>query len=142
VLPLRPKSDAPIEFEKWVNRLRNGTRGNVRTVMLDSTKELVAGRTKGLCDERSIQLSRQLSHRDHTHLHLNGVAERLVGIMTSGTRGTSRDSGLPLGFGRKRQHSWICGTAHRRRQTRERRHMSFLRDETRCWSHTFGAWRR
>ena len=56
VLPLNAKSDAPIEFEKWVNRLQNGTRKNVSTVMFESAKELVAGRMKELCDERSIRI--------------------------------------------------------------------------------------
>ena len=76
---MRAKSDAVIEFEKWVSRLQNGTRKNVRIVMFDIEKELVAGRMKELCDERSIRIISSVSYSPSS----NGVAEQLVGIMTS-----------------------------------------------------------
>jgi len=52
----RVKSNAPIEFGKWVNLMENGTDENIRTVIFDNAKELVAGRMKELCDERGIQI--------------------------------------------------------------------------------------
>ena len=45
------KSHALIEFGKWVNLMENSTDKNVRTVIFDNAKELVAGRMKELCDE-------------------------------------------------------------------------------------------
>jgi len=50
----RVKLNAPIEFGKWVNLMENGTDKNVRTVIFDNAKELVAGRMKELCDEHGI----------------------------------------------------------------------------------------
>ena len=46
------KSDPLIEFGKWVNLMENGTDKNVRMVIFDNAKELVAGWMKELCDER------------------------------------------------------------------------------------------
>jgi len=40
----RVKSNAPIEFGKWVNLMENGADEKVRTVMFDNAKELVADR--------------------------------------------------------------------------------------------------
>ena len=46
------KSDPLIKFGKWVNLMENGTNKNVRMVIFDNAKELVARRMKELCDER------------------------------------------------------------------------------------------
>jgi len=83
VLLLGAKSDAPIEFEKWV-----------RTVMFDNAKEFVAGRMKELCDERGIRIISSVPYSPSS----NGIAERLVGVATNGTRAMLRDSGLPPRF--------------------------------------------
>jgi len=40
----RVKSNALIEFGKWVNLMENSTDEKVRTVMFDNAKELVADR--------------------------------------------------------------------------------------------------
>ena len=40
----RVKSNAPIEFGKWVNLMENSTDEKVRTVMFDNAKELVVDR--------------------------------------------------------------------------------------------------
>jgi len=40
----RVKSNALIEFGKWVNLMENGTDEKVRTVMFNNAKELVADR--------------------------------------------------------------------------------------------------
>ena len=42
VLPLRAKSDAPIEFEKWATMIQNGAGRTIKTVMFANAKELVA----------------------------------------------------------------------------------------------------
>jgi hypothetical protein len=56
VLFLRAKSDAPVEFEKWVRRMQNGTGRTIKTVMFDNARELVAGRMREFCDERGIRI--------------------------------------------------------------------------------------
>ena len=56
VLLLRAKSDAPIEFKKWVNLMENGTDKWVKTIMFDNAKELTAGGMKEMCDERGISV--------------------------------------------------------------------------------------
>ena len=71
MLLLRAKSDAPAEFEKWVKLMENGTDKNVRTVMFDNAKELVAGRMKELCDERGIRIITPVPYSPSS----NGVAE-------------------------------------------------------------------
>jgi len=48
------KSNAPIEFGKWLNLMENGTDKNIRTVIFNDAKELVAGWMKELCDEHGI----------------------------------------------------------------------------------------
>ena len=94
VLLLRAKSDAPIEFKKWVNLMENGTDKRVKTVMFDNAKELTAGGMKEMCDERGIHIITSVPFSPSS----NGVAERLVGVATSATRAMLRDSGLPFRF--------------------------------------------
>ena len=91
VLPLRAKSDAPVEFEKWLDLLQNGTGRKVRTVMFDNAKEFVAGRMKELCGERGVRIITSVPYSPSS----NGIAERLVGVATNGTRAMLRDSSLP-----------------------------------------------
>jgi len=95
---LRAKSDAPIEIEKWFDLLQSRAGKNVRTVMFDNAKELVAGRTKELCDERGIRIISSVPYSPSS----NGVAERLVAVTTSGTCAMLRDSGLPPRFWARR----------------------------------------
>ena len=57
VLPLRAKSDAPVEFEKWVALIQNGTDRTIKTVMFDNARELVAGE-----DERVLRPAGDLDH--------------------------------------------------------------------------------
>ena len=42
VLLLRAKSDAPAEFETWVNPVENGREMRIEAVMFDNAKELLA----------------------------------------------------------------------------------------------------
>jgi len=51
----RPK-EQQIKFEKWANLMENGTDKNVRMVIFDNVKELVAGQMKELCNKCSIQI--------------------------------------------------------------------------------------
>jgi hypothetical protein len=91
---LRAKSDAPVEFEKWVDLMQNGSGKNVRTVMFDNAKELVAGKMKELCEQHGIQIISSVPCSPS----LNGIAEHLVGIATSRTHTMLQDSGLPPWF--------------------------------------------
>jgi len=50
----RVKSDPLIKFGKWVNLMENGTDKNIRMVIFDNVKELVARRMKELCNKHSI----------------------------------------------------------------------------------------
>ena len=81
----RVKSNAPIEFGKWVNLMENGTNKNVRTVIFDNAKELVARWMKELCDKRSIQI-----------ILLVPYSPSLNSIATNSTWAISHSSGLPL----------------------------------------------
>jgi len=78
------KSNAPIEFGKWVNLMENGTDKNVRMVIFDNAKELVAGQMKELCDECGIRIISLVPYSPSP----NSVA-------TNGTWAISHGSGLP-----------------------------------------------
>jgi len=94
VLPLRAKLDAPVEFEKWAAMMQNGTGKTIRTVMFDNAKEFVAGKMREFCNERRIRIITSVPYSPS----YNGIAERLVGVATYGTRAMLRDSGLPPRF--------------------------------------------
>ena len=81
------KSNAPIEFGKWVNLMENGTDKNVRTVIFNNAKELVAGQMKELCNERGIQIISSVPYSPSPN-----------SIATNGTWAMSRSSGLPPRF--------------------------------------------
>ena len=49
---LRAKSDASVEFEKWVTMMQNGTGGTIRTVMFDNARKFVEGGMREFYDER------------------------------------------------------------------------------------------
>ena len=69
--------------------MQNGTGRGVRTVVFDNAKELVAGRTGEARDSDYLVPYSPSS---------NGVAKRLVGVTTNGTRAMLRDSNLPPRF--------------------------------------------
>jgi len=83
----RVKSDPLIEFGKWVNLMENGTDKNIRTVIFDNAKELVAGWMKELCDKRGIRIISSVLYSPSP----NSVA-------TNGTWAMSHGSGLPPQF--------------------------------------------
>jgi len=83
----RVKLDPLIKFRKWVNLMENGTDKNVRMVIFDNAKELVAGRMKELCDKRGIQIISLVPYSPSP----NSVA-------TNGTWAMSHGSGLPPRF--------------------------------------------
>jgi len=76
--------NAPIEFGKWVNLMENGTDKNVRTVIFNNAKELVARQMKELCDECGIWIISSVPYSPSP----NSVA-------TNGTWVISHGSGLP-----------------------------------------------
>ena len=94
VLFLRAKSDAPTEFETWVNLVENASQKKIRTVMFDNAKELVAGKMREFCNGHGIRIISSVPYSPSS----NGIAERLVGVATDGTRTMLRDSGLPPRF--------------------------------------------
>jgi len=94
VLPLRAKSDAPAEFEVWAAKMENGTGSTIKAVMFDNAKELVAGRMREYCEQKGIRINSSVPYSPSS----NGVAERLVGVATNGTRAMLRDSSLPPRF--------------------------------------------
>jgi len=80
----RVKSNASIKFGKWVNLMENGTDKNVRMVIFNNAKELVAGQMKELCDERGIRIISSVPYSPSP----NSVA-------TNSTWAISHGSGLP-----------------------------------------------
>jgi len=80
----RVKSNAPIKFGKWVNLMENSTDKNIRMVIFDNAKELVAGWMKELCDEHGIRIILSVPYSPSP----NSVA-------TNGTWAISHGSGLP-----------------------------------------------
>jgi len=94
VLPLREKSDAPIEFEKWATMVQNGAGRTIKTVMFDNAKKLVAGKMRGFCEQQGIRIISSVPYSPSS----NGVAARLVGVATNDTRAMLRDSNLPPRF--------------------------------------------
>jgi len=81
------KSDPLIEFRKWVNLMENSTNKNVRTMIFDNAKELVAGRMKELCDEHGIQIILSVLYSPSPN-----------SVTTNGTWAMSRGSRLPPRF--------------------------------------------
>jgi len=83
----RVKLNAPIEFGKWVNLMENSTDKNIRTVIFDNVKELVARWMKELCDECGIWIILSVLY-----------SPSLNSITTNGTWVMSCSSGLPPQF--------------------------------------------
>jgi len=83
----RVKSDPLIEFRKWVNLMENGTDKNVRTVIFDNAKELVARWMKELCNECGIWFILLVLYSPS----LNSVTTNSTWVMSHG-------SGLPPRF--------------------------------------------
>jgi len=79
------KLNALIEFGKWVNLMENSTDKNVRMVIFDNVKELVAGQMKELCNKHSIQIILLVLYSPSPN-----------SIATKGTQVISHSSGLPL----------------------------------------------
>jgi len=76
--------DPLIEFGKWVNLMENGTDKNIRTVIFDNVKELVARWMKELCDKHSIQIILLVPYSPSPN-----------SIATNGTWAILHSSGLP-----------------------------------------------
>jgi len=83
----RVKLDPLIEFGKWVNLMENNTDKNIRMVIFNNAKELVAGWMKELCDKHSIWIILPVLYLPS----LNSIA-------TNGTWAMSHGSGLPPQF--------------------------------------------
>ena len=78
------KLDPLIKFGKWVNLMENGTNKNVRTVIFNNAKELVARQMKELCNKCGIQIILSVLY-----------SPPLNSITTNGTWAMLRGSGLP-----------------------------------------------
>jgi len=92
----RVKSDPLIEFGKWVNLMENGTDKNVRMVIFNNAKELVAGWMKELCNEHGIQIISSVPYSPSP----NSVA-------TNGTWAMSRGSRLPPRFSAEARGAFV-----------------------------------
>ena len=82
VLFLRVKLDAPTEFERWATMIQNGEGRTIELAMFDNTKELVAGRTRGFCEQQGIRIVSLVLYSPSS----NRVANQFVGVATSSTR--------------------------------------------------------
>jgi hypothetical protein len=89
-----PKSDALVELMKWVNMIEKDTEMTVKTLMFDNACELVAGNMKKLCAACGIRIISMLPYSPSS----NGIAERLVSVVTEETRAMLYDARLPLSF--------------------------------------------
>jgi len=76
------KSNAPIKFGKWANLMENGTDKNIRTVIFDNAKELVARQMKELCDECSIRIISLVPYSPSS----NSVTTNGTWVMLHGSR--------------------------------------------------------
>ena len=86
--------DLYAEFEVWAAKVENGTGNTIKAVMFDNARELVLERMKGYCKQKGIRINSSVPYSPSS----NGVAERLVGVATNGTRAMLRDSNLPPHF--------------------------------------------
>jgi len=80
----RVKSDPLIKFGKWVNLMENGTDKNVRMVIFNNAKELVARWMKELCNKHGIQIILLVPYSPSPN-----------SVTTNGTWVMSCGSGLP-----------------------------------------------
>jgi hypothetical protein len=62
--------------------MENETGKRVKAVMFDQANELTMGRMKELCDRRCIRIIKSVPYS----AALNGVAERMVGVMVNAGR--------------------------------------------------------
>ena len=108
----RVKLNALIEFGKWVNLMENGTDKNIRTVIFDNAKELVAGWMKELCDKRGIRIISSVLY-----------SPSLNSIVTKGTQAISHSSGLPPQSWAEAMETFVY-PLNRRQRTRGGLHMS------------------
>jgi len=81
---LRKTKEQQIKFEKWANLMENSTNKNVRMVIFDNVKELVARQMKELCDKRGIQIISSVPYSPSSN-----------SITTNGTWVMSHSSRLP-----------------------------------------------
>jgi len=84
---LRKTKEQQIEFEKWANLMENGTDKNVRTVIFDNAKELVAGQMKELCEKHGIRIILSVPYSPSSN-----------SVTTNGTWAMSHSSRLPPRF--------------------------------------------
>jgi hypothetical protein len=94
VLPLRAKSDAPVEFEKWATMIQNGAGRTIKAVIFDNAREFVAGRMSEYCAQQGIWIISSVPYSPSS----NRVTERLVGVATNGTHAMLQDANLPPCF--------------------------------------------
>jgi len=87
----RVKLNALIKFGKWVNLMENCTDKNIRMVIFNNAKELVAGRMKELCDKHGIQIISSVLYSPPPN-----------SIATNGTWAISHSSGLLCDPGQRR----------------------------------------
>ena len=79
------KLNALIKFGKWANLMENSTDKNIRTVIFDNAKGLVARQMKELCNEHNIWIISSVLYSPSSN-----------SVTTNGTWVMSHGSRLPL----------------------------------------------
>src|ERR1700755_429651 len=85
---------------------------------------------KEMCNERGIRIISLVPYSPSS----NGIAERFVGVATSGTRAMLRDSGLPPRFRAEAMSTFMY---LRNRTPTSDAVSALLRHDTGCESHTY-----
>jgi len=74
---LRYKSDAPVEFQNWIKLVQKQSGRNIKTVMVDNARELVAGKMKEIYDVYGIRITLSVPYSPSS----NGIAGQLVATL-------------------------------------------------------------
>ena len=89
--PLRLKSEAVEAFKAFRAAAENDSGKRIREIMTDNTRKLSMAEMRDISKSDSIKLHTTVPF----HPASNGVAERMIGVLTNAVRAMSHDSGLP-----------------------------------------------
>ena len=76
--PLRLKSEAPEAFKVFKAVAENESQKRMRETLTDNARELCMGEMKGTCEREGIKLHMSVRYCPES----NGVAERMIGVLT------------------------------------------------------------
>jgi len=89
--PLKHKSDAPEAFKIFKAAAKRVSSKQMHKVMTDNARELCMGEMKEICEKEGIKLHTLVQYSPES----NGVAERMIGVLTNVVRAMLHNSGLP-----------------------------------------------